>query len=373
MSDFEPRPRRNQTPEERLAGGHGLSPQKTGPHDCLYVFFDLTCTAIDFGVAEFLILSIEAAKQRGLEQVHIVYVPAANDSYRIHGTPDRIGDEWRVQNILMQIPWLSPLTCGVTWCTTREQAEMLRAAVGPHVFPENYSVQDEADGYLSCHASRDVIRHHQGQDLRHLRATDSSLFYMRRWLDRFVGQRKAVVITLRESSHNPERNSDIAAWVAFAKSLDETVYCPVFMRDTDVFFGGESSPRSQDEDYLRAHKQALVDVQDFPSCDEASSNLHARCALYELSYANLAVPSGPVSMCVYNRKPRYISFRITVDKAYSTSMDYLHWIGIEKDKSFPFGGATQKLVWEEDTFEVISREFKVLVKQIERKKEENDG
>jgi len=365
MSDFKPRPRRRQTPQERLVGGHGLAPKNPDPHACMYVFFDLSCTAIDFGVSEFIILGIENALQRGLEQVHIVYVPAANDSLRIHGTPDRLSEEWRVQNILLQMPWLSPMICGVTWCTTREQADMMLGVVGPNIFPSNYNVQDEDSGYLSCHASREVILNHQGRDFRHLRATDSSLLYMKRWMKRFVGDKKAVVITLRETQNDPERNSNIAQWVDFAKSLDPSVYCPVFVRDTDVLFGGVSSPRSTDEKFIQAHNQALKDLEDFPSCDEAALNLHARCALYELSYANLAVPSGPVIMCIYNRKPRYVSFRITVDNAYSTSMDYLNWIGMEKDKSFPFGGPTQKLVWEEDTFEVISREFKLLVKNIE--------
>jgi len=365
MSEFEPRPRRNQTPEQRIQGGHGLAPKNPDPHACLYVFFDLTCTAIDYGVTEFLILGIHEAKQRGLEQVHMVYVPAANESYRIHGTPDRLPDEWRVQNILMQVPWLSPLICGVTWCATREQADMMLKGVGPNVFPQNYNVQDEARGYLSCQATRDVLRNREGIDMRYLRATDSSLFYMRKWMTKYVGDRKAVVLTLRETKSDPERNSNVAEWVAFAKSLDQNVYCPVFVRDTDVLFGGVSTARSDDPLFVQRHTAALQDLENFPSCVEASLNLHARCALFELSYANLAVPSGPVSLCVYNQKPRYISFRITVDEAYSTSMDYLNWIGMNRDESFPCGGPTQKLVWQEDTLDVISREFDGIVDHIE--------
>lgn len=364
MSEFTPRPRRLQTHEERVRGGHGRAPTNPTPHSCLYTFFDLTCVAIDYGVVEGIVLATELARSRGLEQVHFVFVPAANDSYRIHGTPDPVEDEWRIHNILMQAPWLCPLSVGMTWCTTREQAAMILAAAGPHIFPLKYDVSQGDQGVLSCHISREIIRNNGGRDFRHLQAPASAKHYVRRWLDKYVGRRLPITITLRESPWDTGRNSDLPEWTKFAKSLDSERFCPIFVRDTSVFFGGEGEPRSRESNYLHSYEEALQDLGAFLSFDEASLNMHVRCALYELSHVNLGISSGGMALCIYNRNTRYLSFRITCDRAYSSGMEYLDWIGLSRDESFPFGGETQKLVWEDDTFEVISREFAQLLHHV---------
>ena len=345
-----PRLRREQTAEQRMVGGHGRAPKNPDPHACMYVFCDLACAAIDFGIIEYLVLASDEAIKRGLGQIHFVYVPAANDSYRIHGTPDPLPDEWRIQNILMQIPWLSPMCVGVTFCNTREQAALFLKSVGDHIFPSDYSVEQITDGMLSAHVSREIIGVNKGRDYRHIRATASSKYYVQRWLDRYANGKLPVTLTLREGPRDVERNSNLAAWVAFAKSLDSEIYCPIFVRDTETYFGGVSQGRNQ-EDGSR-------EIEKFVSFPEASLNLHARAALYELSHVNLSVPVGPFSVCVYNKSVNYLGFRIVCENAYSTSEEYLNWLGMKKGESYHFAGPSQKLVWEDDTFEVISREFK---------------
>jgi len=364
MSEFELRLRREQSPAQRAEGGHGRAPKNPDPYACLYAFFDLACCAIDFGVTEFLVLATEEAKKRGLDQVHIVYVPAANDTFRTHGTPTRLADEWRVQNILLQAPWLCPVCIGITWCTTREQAAMMVAAAGPHVLPVNYDVADGADGYLSAYISREVIKNHQGRDFRHLRATPSSRDLVRRWLDHNVGGRKVVTISLREAPGDISRNSHIREWVKFAHTLDVQEYCPVFVRDTETLFGGDPWVRSDDEDFVRGNVEALADLDHFLDFPEASLNMHARTALYELSFANLMVNTGPAALCIYNANVNYLVFRYCVDSAYSSGEGYLNWIGLKRGGAHPFAGPAQKLVWDEDTAEVIGREFDLLAQTI---------
>ncbi len=353
MKATPPRLRKEQTAEERDIGGHGRTPKNPDPHACMYVFCDLACAAIDFGVIEYLVLASDEAIQRGLDQIHFIYVPAANYSYRIHGSPDTLPDEWRIQNILMQVPWLSPLCTGVTFCNTREQADLFLKAVGEHIFPSDYTVEQMTDGTLSAHVSRTIIGENIGRDYRLIQATASSKYYGQRWLDRNTGGKLPVTITLREGTRDVERNSNLAAWAAFAGSLDREIYCPIFVRDTETLFGGVSRERDQ-EDGIR-------EIEKFISFPEASLNLHARMALYELSHINLAVPSGPFALCVYNKSVNYLVFRIICEKAYSTSEEYLNWLGMKKGEPHHFAGPTQKLVWEDDTFEIISREFERLM------------
>lgn len=353
MKSFVPRKRRLQTPEQRAQGGHGRAPKNPDPAACLYVVFDLSCVAIDFGIIEYIVLGTHEAIERGLGQVHFVFVPAANDSFRIHGAPDFIPDEWRIQNILMQAPWLSSLCVGMTWCNTREQADKLLTSLGGPIFPDKYDIRDGDQGYVSADASRRIIHDCGKDDFRLIQATASSKHYVQRWMDRYVGDRLAVTISLREGNRDDVRNSHTGEWVKFAKSLDPDVYCPIFIRDTETLFGGDASGD-------RANNGG-DGIDDFLSFSEASLNLHARCALYELSYVNLGVNLGPVAMCIYSKTARYLVFRYCVEGAYSTTEDYLNWIGLERGKSYPYAGPTQKIVWEEDNLDIIKREFDQLV------------
>ena len=48
--------------------------------------------------------------------------------------------------------------------------------------------------------------------------------------------RKGVTITLRESTYNENRNSDLSEWLASRRKHNPDIYCPIFVRDTERCF-----------------------------------------------------------------------------------------------------------------------------------------
>lgn len=157
--------------------------------------------------------------------------------------------------------------------------------------------------------------------------------------------RLLVTITLRQYGYMPARNSNVAAWIAFAKRLDLTRFFPVFIPDTDPT--AERFPESPD----------------FALCSEAAWNLGLRFGLYESAYVNLGVNNGPMGLCWLNDRTRYITFKMLSESVPQATTEYMQHLGFEIGRSLPFATPLQKWVWEDDTLEVIEREFGAFVER----------
>jgi hypothetical protein len=91
--------------------------------------------------------------------------------------------------------------------------------------------------------------------------------------------RRLVTITLRNYGYLAKRNSNIAAWVQFAKALDPARYRPVFIPDASM------------------HGVAtLGDLSDCEVFDPACWNVELRAAVYQRAWMNMGVVCGPLSI-----------------------------------------------------------------------------
>jgi hypothetical protein len=171
------------------------------------------------------------------------------------------------------------------------------------------------------------------------RSPEQSLRYVRRWLNGRIGSRKAVTITLRNYGYEPARNSNVTAWIEFARGLDPHEWAPIFVLDTDSAM--EPVPEA---------------IRDFEVFHEGPWNLALRSALYELAYVNLAIVHGPTELLWYNDRCRYIVFVPRGDTS-QTAAQVLAANGFVRGESLPFATPLQKWAWEPDTLEAIRREF----------------
>ena len=105
-----------------------------------------------------------------------------------------------------------------------------------------------------------------------LRAPEEELRAVDAWTKAHAGSRRVVTITLRRYGYMPRRNSNLLAWIVFARGLDATRYCPVFIPDTN--------------DTIEGLPKELRDFLVFP---EAAWNIPLRMALYERAFLNLGV------------------------------------------------------------------------------------
>jgi len=134
----------------------------------------------------------------------------------------------------------------------------------------------------------------------------------------------------------------------FAKRLDPTRYLPVFVLGTERTLDPRPAP-----------------MEGFEVFSEASWNVGLRMALYESSYLNLGVNNGPLFMCVMDSRTRLLVFKIITASVPQTTEEFMSQLGFKIGGQLPFATPFQRLVWEEDTLQVIEREFAAMVALID--------
>lgn len=159
------------------------------------------------------------------------------------------------------------------------------------------------------------------------------------WARDKYGSDRPVVITLREATHWPQRNSDTHEWIKFARSLP-TSQRVVFVRDTDM----------------------IGLPFEFEVSDEASWDLHKRLALYRSASMNFFVMNGPAALAYYTGDIPYAVF-LTSAPGYPcySPMFLQRFIGIDPYGQFPWANrGFQRLVYGDDDFHLISKTYSEL-------------
>jgi hypothetical protein len=100
----------------------------------------------------------------------------------------------------------------------------------------------------------------------------------------------------------------------------------------------------------------LAGIENEIVLDAAFWNLSLRMAVYELAWLNMAIMHGPMELCWYNEKCRYVVF-IPIGAAPQCSPEALREQGHEIGVDFRFSKPYQRLVWEADTLGTVDREF----------------
>jgi len=182
-----------------------------------------------------------------------------------------------------------------------------------------------------------------------LRATPERQRNVDQWLAaRGIGERSLVTVTMRGYRYMPARNSNVAAWTAFARGLDPKRYAVVFIPDTEETM--EGIPAELDGSVLMP---------------EAAWNLGLRMALYEKAFVNMGVNTGPMGLCWLNETTRYATLKMAPSGVPQTTIDFFRHLGFEPGRSLPFATPCQQLIWEEDSREAIDRAFNEVVARIE--------
>jgi hypothetical protein len=326
-------------------------------NNVLYAFYDLEVAPATFDVIAFLTLAELYRKEVGCDVLHLVIVPGPEEGFRkndfrgyLRDGPDLKFDimNWRLSNIVTQCCWLIPACQKLTICSSREEANALQATLVKYVFPKGYSVRYPQ----SCHEVHNLVEaSSRGLSPTSVQSTPQAHEYVSNWTKTNVGERKLISITLRESVYELPRNSNIKNWGAFARSLDQTIYCPVIIRDTDAAF----HPLPPD----------LKGILIFP---EVVWNIQLRVALYELSYLNMFIPNGPSMICFHSQKAPFIYFLKKVTCGAATH-EYWQSQGVEPGSKFKWLNSFQTMVWEGDDYDVLVREFEKMCELIEGSKD----
>lgn len=315
-------------------------------NDTLYFFYDFDVEPITYDFIWAMVVANARREELGLKFLTVVFVPGT-----VHGLRQELPEyerylshetrKWRIYSILM--PSIKLLSCfhSTVICATREEAIQLREKQARFVYPINYNVT-----FPVSYAPEQAVVYRK--KCLSLRADPKAMDYVKTYLQQ-AGNRKVVVVTLRQYGYTPERNSNMSAWVEFANKIDTEKFFIVFVPDVD--------------DALNNRSEALKGHYFF---DAACWNLNLRAALYELAYLNLGVNTGPMSLCWFNPRCRYITFKVAVKNVPQVPLTMLTNRGFIPGESPAFANSFQKWVWEEDDFDVIHKEFQAMCESIER-------
>jgi len=330
----------------------------------LYAFYDLRTSACDFSILIFLACASSECVKNKNSGFHLVFVPGDENGFRSsEKDPEQSlsGKQWRLHNILLCSAWLHPLCKGVTITNTRQEAQILRNKMAVNIFPKNYHTQllngnpyfhdRPFERYKTGHI---VNLYNNGYRTQFIEPQSVAVDYVNSWIKSNINDKKLITISLRQSNYGTEANSSFSEWVRFVNSLDLTIYHPVFVVDQTV-----------------AMEPLPEELQKFDVMLAASFENHIRAALYHLSYLNLMVINGPSFLAIFNLHARCIVFNLTTSDPF-----YVNTVegrpssisGVDssvKGERTEYGQTYQRLVYKEDTFAVISEEFKSMCKLIE--------
>ncbi len=329
--------------------------RELAPAQILYAFYDLNVARATFDVLGFLCLAERQRRIRGCDAIHVVMVNASNNDFNVaaRGIISTQEHIWRKRQILAQSCGLLASCSGFSVTSSREEAEALVKSAA-YVFPEDYRV----DTPVACWEFDNLFRVTDNEEsVAFLTASTQAKAQVQQYLNavnpQHNGQAKKVVcITLRESDIKPARNSLFDEWTAFIQQLDKNIYFPLILPDTD-----------------NSYSKALQKLVQETGCEvyrEPCFNVELRMAIYELSYVNLGVNNGPMHLCALSPTCRYLMYKqVTEDYAHTSTQSFIDR-GFTIGGDFPGATTVQKLVWEDDTCDVIRSSFEALVQIIQK-------
>lgn len=169
-----------------------------------------------------------------------------------------------------------------------------------------------------------------GDDVPRCTVPEHAIETMQAWLGA-RGIEHPIVITLREASHWPNRNSNVREWARFADWLYQAGEHVVFVRDTE---------------------KAGEPLRNEWTCPAAAVELHARVALYSLAKCVFTACNGPFSLPLFSDWP-WLSFNWMDPTGEYPPMSDGWWRqnhGIGEGEQFPWSKPWQRIVWEKDTY-----------------------
>ena len=311
----------------------------------LSAYYDLKVSPTTYDVTTFLALAEMWRLHHNLDAIDLYIV--ANDlaeGYRENeiDTP-KAKKDWMLQNVLLQTHTLVK-SCRRTIFVPDRNELTLSPNSTSQVFPEHYNVQAPKAFYLTTEIIHFGLR---GFPYPKFDVTLEAAAHIDTWLKHRANGRRLVTITLRQSSRQPERNSNIDSWVKFAHSLDRNLYAPVFVPDTEALF------------------QPLdTRIEPFEIYPFAALSVELRMALYNAAYMNLLINNGPNNLLIFNPNARYIQFR-PCRQGINTEAETLAQHGYTKDYNPVLRNSFQKVVLDIDELENIERNFHQIVARID--------
>ncbi len=304
----------------------------------LRAFYDLAVCPVTFDVANFLALAEIAKLEFGCKHVRLIVVPAPGHGFRDLSVHSVDHSKHRILSIIAPALRTLPSCSGISIVSDRKSAEKLVPENGSPVFPYGYTL-DRPTRYYSWYDTWKKV--HEGKNVQSLRAPQDDLARVEDWLVRNKLQdTNLAVITLREASYQKDRNNKIREWGKFCQYLTDKGYQPLIVRDFD-----------------KAYDPIPTEFAGYPTCDLPNWNLNFRVALYERAKVSFFVNNGPWVFALFDEKVKFMAAKVITESVLVTSTKFRIEMGDEIGKNYRFLQDKQRVVWENDDYDVLVRNF----------------
>ncbi len=317
-----------------------------GPNETFTVIYDFEVTPCAFDVVHFVSMALGAFDASGIKSLRIVLVPDSKGSLtgdkKIHYSEENY--RWRLRQIVLPAIQSFCPHASIHLLSRREEAKPFLSKKSNRIYPEGYRLKEPLARY-----SHRIFVQEPNVAIRRLYASEQAIEYVESWMHEFSGKRKVVTITLRDARYNTDRNCNTEAWLRFASNLNQEIYAPVFLRDTDRVLENDSR------------------FDEFLTFDVACFNLELRTALYQSAHVNLMINNGPSSLSYLGNRVPYLYFKVLSNGAHAACLNQMaERSGFRPGRNWPGANDVELFIWEDDRFETIQRAFETLTRRIDR-------
>jgi len=298
-----------------------------------FSIYDLHTSSVSFNIFEFLEHQQHYLSSLGCSSAHlaIIFNPAAFTSDQVSLI------EWKLLNVIQPAISLYPyfnsleVSTDYTSITYKSNRKFFSKLIYKHPFLDSVQLYKQ---YL---VSPDKLI---GITLPKQAATIAEHYCLRHSLD----LSNTILITLRLTSWDPSRNSNLTAWNSFAEYLFRHNKPYAVIPDFD-------SPNIDSQKYPYLHRSLL---------HEPSWNIFLRAGLYTYCLLHFCIPNGPSVLSVLNRQSRYIFMNFLPSESLSTTYEVLKTHNLHSlNGRYEFGLLHQYVFYESDTLENILASYKI--------------
>lgn len=292
----------------------------------LHVYYDTRLAPITFDFGSYLVIADAYRQKLGLDKmsVHLIRSAFRNKTLREQEYSNDT-KEWRFNHILMPLTTIVPSISKVEW--TKKGPISIELPSFPITYPPR---NKEELKYSIPYLSNELIKYREKKiELRPYAAKKIAIDLITSLLG--VNVEKIITISLRTSSQQIERNSDLDSWYQIYGWLINLGY--------NVYIIPDFEDVMQTKNYQKYDWQILLPVV---------FDLNLRMAIYSVAVLNIGVLNG-VLVPLFHSKYPYLIFKPNIETIHQTTKKWLFEIfGIQPNENFWWSGSNQNLSWCED-------------------------
>ena len=310
---------------------------KSDPNDknALHCFYDLAVSPCSYDFFTYLYSAEICRVRRNLKEIKLFIVHGPNNKFK-NDHRSRIRQETFFHNVITPGISLLPSISSFRWVAREDINIEISAEI---LFPRGYSIAKPTSEYLAHELVAAQLR---GDKRNFFRAPEYATKLVESLIHQKISGSSFITLTTRELTRGDTkglREIKVDIWQEVFKKLEASNITPIVIRDTAAAY---SAP-------------LFKNVIELP---EVSIHLPLRMALYEKAILNFAKTNGPACLHFYGNTNAVVFNQVDNDFNPLSENWFANHHGHWGNGQFPMTSKSMRMVWEEESPELILHEIK---------------